>query len=602
MGLIGIFYDWRGRMFLRVCVRFLSISAIYRHVNKFTFRRFARIGCMRCLLVALALVAVVGPSAHAREPVRTRHAMVGAQEPLATDVGVQVLKSGGNAVDAAIAVGFALAVTHPYAGNLGGGGFMLIRFADGRSTFIDFRERAPEKASRNMYLDASGKPTRESLDGWKSAGVPGTVRGFELAHRKYGSRKWADLMEPSIALAEHGFQVSYPLAESLKNARNLSQDPESKRIFQKNGTYFESGEVLKQPELARTLNRIAQNGVNEFYHGKTAQELAEAMARKGGLVTLSDLKNYTAVERAPLTGTYRGYGIVAAPPPSSGGIGILQMLGMLEGSGYQKSGFGSAAEIEYVAEVMRRYYADRSQYLGDPDFGKLRLASLLDPAYIQRRRNSIDPNHATPSAQILPGLPAGRDGGETTHYNVVDAQGNAVAVTYTLNEGYGNGITVPGLGFLLNDEMDDFAAKPGSPNAFGLIQGELNAIQPGKRPLSSMTPTILTRNGKFFMAVGAPGGSRIISAVLQVILNVVDFGMNVQDAVDAPRIHHQWQPDKLYLEPGISPDTVALLKARGYDVDHSPGLVLARVEAIVSSQGWLQGGSDGRASGKAAGF
>ena len=528
--------------------------------------------------------------------------MVGAQEPLATDVGVQVLKDGGNAVDAAIAVGFALAVTHPYAGNLGGGGFMLIRLADGRCTFVDFRERAPGKASRDMYLDASGKPTRESLEGWKSAGVPGTVRGFELAHRKYGSRKWAGLVEPAAALAAQGFQVSYPLAESLKAARNLAQDPESRRIFLKNGTHWEPGETLTQPELARTLRRIAQNGANEFYQGETAQKFAEAMARKGGLITLSDLKDYAAIERAPLTGTYKGYGIVAAPPPSSGGVGILQMLAILEGSGYQKSGFGSASEIEYLAEVMRRYYADRSQYLGDPNFGKLPLTKLLDPAYIRLRRDSIDPNHATPSTQILPGLPAGRDGGETTHYNVVDAQGNAVAVTYTLNEGYGNGITVPGLGFLLNDEMDDFASKPGSPNAFGLIQGEPNAIQPGKRPLSSMTPTILTRDGKFFMAVGAPGGSRIISAVLQTILNVVDFGMNAQDAVDAPRIHHQWQPDKLFLEPGISPDTAALLKSRGYDVDRSPGLVLARVEAIVNSGGWLQGGSDGRGSGKAAGY
>ncbi len=557
---------------------------------------------MRWPLVAFVLIAGLCPSSDAREPVRARHAMVTVQEPLAADVGVQVLRDGGNAVDAAVAVGFALAVTHPYAGNLGGGGFMLIRLADGRSTFIDFRERAPGKASRNMYLDASGKPTRESLDGWKSAGVPGTVRGFELAQRKYGSRNWADLIKPAIALAEHGFPVSYALAESLKSAGNLSQNPESRRVFQNNGAFWQAGETLAQPELARTLNRIAKNGANEFYQGETARRLADEMARNGGLITLSDLQKYAAVERAPLTGSYRGYGIIAAPPPSSGGVGILQMLGMLEGSGYQKSGFGSAAEIAYLAEVMRRYYADRSQYLGDPDFGKLRLSALLDPAYIQRRRDNIDPNHATPSAQVLPGLPAGREGGETTHYNVVDAQGNAVAVTYTLNEGYGNGITVPGLGFLLNDEMDDFAAKPGSPNAFGLIQGELNAIQPGKRPLSSMTPTILTRDGKFFMAVGAPGGARIISAVLQVILNVVDFGMNAQDAVDAPRIHHQWQPDKLYLEPGISPDTVALLKSRGYDVDHSPGLVLARVEAIVNRGGWLEGGSDGRASGKAAGY
>jgi gamma-glutamyltranspeptidase / glutathione hydrolase len=554
---------------------------------------------MRRLLVGLAILCI---AVSAREPVRARHAMVGAQEPLATDVGVQILRQGGNAVDAAIAVGFALAVTHPYAGNLGGGGFMLIRFADGRSTFIDFRERAPQKASRNMYLDASGKPTRESLDGWKSSGIPGTVRGFELAHQKYGTRKWTDLVAPAAELASRGVPISYALAESLKSARNLSQDPESKRIFQKGGAFWAAGDTLPQPDLARTLNRIAQNGAKEFYEGETAQKFAQAMSRNGGLISLSDLKDYVAVERAPLTGSYRGYGIIAAPPPSSGGIGILQMLGMLEGSGYEKSGHGSAAEIHYVAEVMRRYYADRSQYLGDPDFGKLPLTGLLDPAYIKRRRETIDATRATSSSQILPGRPTGRDGGETTHYNVVDAQGNAVAVTYTLNEGYGNGITVPGLGFLLNDEMDDFAAKPGSPNAFGLIQGELNAIQPGKRPLSSMTPTILTRDGKFFMAVGAPGGSRIISAVLQVILNVVDFGMNAQDAVDAPRIHHQWQPDTLYLEPGISPDTVALLRSRGYDVDHAPGLVLARVEAIVKGGGWLQGGSDGRASGKAAGY
>ena len=558
---------------------------------------------MRRLLVGLAIFCVASClRMDAREPVRARHAMVGAQEPLATDVGLQILRQGGNAVDAAIAVGFALAVTHPYAGNLGGGGFMLIRFADGRSTFIDFRERAPQKASRNMYLDASGKATRESLDGWKSSGVPGTVRGFELAHRKYGSRKWTDLIAPAAQLASSGVPISYALAESLKSARNLSQDAESKRIFQKGGAYWAAGDTLAQPDLARTLTRIAQIGAKEFYEGETAQKFAQAMSRNGGLISLSDLKDYAAVERAPLTGSYRGYGIIAAPPPSSGGIGILQMLGMLEGSGYEKSGHGSAAEIHYVAEVMRRYYADRSQYLGDPDFAKLPLTGLLDPAYIKRRRETIDPTRATPSSQILPGNPAGRVGGETTHYNVVDAQGNAVAVTYTLNEGYGNGITVPGLGFLLNDEMDDFAAKPGSPNAFGLIQGELNAIQPGKRPLSSMTPTILTRDGKFFMAVGAPGGSRIISAVLQVILNVVDFGMNAQDAVDAPRIHHQWQPDTLYLEPGISPDTVALLKSRGYDIDHAPGLVLARVEAIVNSGGWLQGGSDGRASGKAAGY
>jgi len=538
----------------------------------------------------------------ARQPVRTLHAMVVAQEPLAADVGVKILQAGGNAVDAAAAVGFALAVTHPYAGNLGGGGFMLIRLADGRSTFIDFRERASSKATRNMYLDSAGNATRGSIEGWQSSGVPGTVRGLELAQQKYGRAKWNAVLAPAVELAAKGFAVSYSLAQSLKGARNLAQSPESKRIFQKGGAYFEMGEKLAQPELARTLARIAQSGSKDFYEGETAQRLAAEMAKSGGLITLADLKSYTAVERATLTGTYRGYGVIAAPPPSAGGIGILQMLGMLEGSGYEKAGFGSAATIHYTAEVMRRFYADRSEYLGDPDFVKLPLARLLDPVYIQRRRASIDPQRATPSTQIRPGLKTVAEGTETTHYSVVDAEGNAVAVTYTLNEGFGNGITVPGLGFLLNDEMDDFASKPGSPNMFGLIQGEANAIQPGKRPLSSMTPTILTRDGKLFMTVGAPGGARIISAVLQVILNVTDFGMNTQDAVDAPRFHHQWAPDKLYVERGISPDTVALLKARGHDVDDSPGLVLARVEAIVVRGGWIEGGSDGRGSGKASGY
>jgi gamma-glutamyltranspeptidase/glutathione hydrolase len=538
----------------------------------------------------------------ARQPVRARHAMVVAQEPFATDAGVQVLRNGGNAVDAAVAVGFALATTYPFAGNLGGGGFMLIRFADGRATFLDFRERAPEKATRTMYLDPLGNPTRESLEGWRSSGVPGTVRGLEVAHRKYGRLKWNAVLAPAIRLASKGFPVSYAMQESLRNERSLARDPESKRIFLKNGAYFEAGDALVQPELARTLTRISQFGARDFYEGETARSLAAAMAGNGGLITLVDLRNYAAVERQPLTGSYRGHGIITAPLPSSGGVGILQMLGMLEGSGYEKSGPGSAAALHYTAEVMRRYFADRSEYLGDPDFVRPPVAGLLDPGYIRKRRASIDPERVTPSAQIRPGEPRGHEGVETTHYSVVDAQGNAVAVTYTLNNAYGNGITVPGLGFLLNNEMDDFTVKPGVPNLFGLIQGEANAMQPGKRPLSAMTPTILTRDGKLFMTVGSPGGPRIISGVLQTILNVVDFGKNVQDAVDAPRVHHQWQPDRLYVEAGVSPDTVALLKARGHEIDYGPGVVLARVEAIVSSGGWLQGATDGRGSGKAAGY
>jgi gamma-glutamyltranspeptidase/glutathione hydrolase len=544
-------------------------------------------------------------SLSAKEPVRARHGMVTAQEPIATDVGVQVLKNGGNAIDAAVAVGLALSVTYPYAGNLGGGGFMLVRFADGRSTFIDFREKAPGKASHDMYLDAAGKPTRDSLVGWRAAGVPGTVRGLEMAHKKYGKKPWHELVNPAVKLASEGFTVSYALSTSLKSKganELLGQFPESKRIFLKNGEHFEMDDVLKQPELAKTLERIAKHGSKDFYEGETAKRLAAEMAANGGLVTLEDLKNYQAAERVPVTGKYKGYEVITAPPPSSGGIGILQMMGMLEGTNYQKSGAGSANTYHYLAEVMRRYYADRSEYMGDPDFFKVPTARLLSPTYISERRDSIEADHATPSEKIRPGKYPSQESSETTHFNIVDSEGNAVAMTYTLNGGYGNGVTVPGLGFLLNNEMDDFAAKPGVPNMFGLIQGESNAIAPGKRPLSSMTPTIVAKDGKLFLVAGAPGGSRIITAVMQVILNVLDFGMNIQDAIDAPRIHHQWMPDKLDFEKGISPDTIALLKAKGHNMDEARPQVLARVEGIVSLDGWLMGGTDLRAAGKAAGY
>ncbi len=397
-----------------------------------------------------------------RQPLRARHGMVVAMEATAADVGVSVLQKGGNAVDAAVAVGFALAVTHPFAGNLGGGGYMLIRLADGRTTFIDFRERAPEKASRNMYLDAKGDPTRDSIEGWRSSGVPGTVRGFAMALSKYGKRTWADNMAPAIELASKGFPVSYALSESLKGSRSLASSPESKRIFQKNGTFFDVGEALVQPELGQTLDRMARNGPDEFYEGETARRFADEMARHGGLITLADLKAYKAIERVPLSGKYHGYTIVTAPPSSSGGIALLEMLGILEGSGYEKSGAGSASSIHYLAEAMRRAYADRNEYVGDPEFVKVPIAGLLDPGYLTKLRASIDSERATPSDQVKPGKPSGTEHDETTHYSVVDAEGNAVAVTYTLNGGFGNGITVPGLGFLLNNEMDDFASKPGT--------------------------------------------------------------------------------------------------------------------------------------------
>ena len=556
-------------------------------------------------LAALCIVTAASIPALARQPVRARKAMVVAQEALATDVGVEVLRKGGNAVDAAVAVAFALAVTHPFAGNLGGGGFLLLRTGDGRATFIDFRERAPEKSTRDMYLDSSGKPTRDSLVGWRASGVPGTVRGLELAHKKYGSKPWAQLLRPAIRLARSGFPVSHALSTQLRGemtSRLLGAFPESKRIFLKDGAFYEPDEVLKQLDLARTLERIAKGGAREFYEGETARRLADEMSKNGGLVTLADLKAYQAVERKPLTGKYKGYDIVTAPPPSSGGIGILQMMGMLEGSGYEKSGAGSAATYHYLAETMRRYFADRSEYMGDPDFYKVPVGGLLRREYIEHWRDSINRERATPSETIKPGTPAREESSETTHFNVIDAQGNAVALTYTLNGGYGNGVTVPGLGFLLNNEMDDFAAKPGSANLFGLIQGEANAIQPGKRPLSSMTPTMVLKDGKPYLLVGAPGGSRIITAVMQVILNVIDFKMNPQDAVDFPRIHHQWMPDRFEFESGVSPDTLELLRAKGHKIEASRPVVLARVEAILVDGGWLQGGTDGRSNGKAAGF
>ena len=554
---------------------------------------------MRTIALSFVL-ALMAAAAHT--PVRAPKAMVVTEEPIAADVGVAVLKAGGNAVDAAVAVGFALAVTYPTAGNIGGGGFLLARMADGRTAFFDFRERAPGKSTRNMYLDAKGEMTRDSIDGWRAPGVPGTVRGLELAHKKFGTRAWSELLKPSVDLASKGFEIQYELAHSLRSSSNkLSPYPESNRIFLNNGQGWKAGDRLVQSELGHTLARIAKHGADEFYEGETAQRMAKEMAANGGLITLADLKAYRAVEREPLKGTYNGYQIVTAPPPSSGGIGILQMLGVLQGSGYEKYGWGSANHIHFLAETMRRYYADRSEYLGDPDFYKVPLRSLLHPKYIDQLRASIDRDRASTSERIRPGKLTAFESSETTHFSIVDAQGNAVSMTYTLNGSYGSGVTVPGLGILMNNEMDDFASKPGTPNMFGLVQGEANAIEPGKRPLSSMTPTIVTKDGKLFMVVGGPGGGRIITSVLQTITNVIDFGMNVRDAVDSPRFHHQWMPDMITLEGGFSPDTVRLLEQRGHKVQTSSSV--ARIFAIVvQPDGWLSGAADGRSYGKAAGY
>ncbi len=545
------------------------------------------------------------------QPVKAKHGMVVAQEPIAADVGLAVLKGGGNAVDAAIAVGFALAVTHPSAGNIGGGGFMLIRLADGKTTFLDFREAAPQKATRDMYVGPDGKPTRESIEGWRASGVPGSVAGFEFAHQKFGNKSWPSLLDPAIKLARNGFVVDDAFAGSLNSPDNrLKLDPESRRIFLRDGNAYKAGDTFRQTDLAATLERVAKNGAKEFYEGETAKRFAAAMAAHGGLITVDDLRSYKVIERAPLNGDYKGFHIITAPPPSAGGVGLLQMMGMLASTGYEAAGPDSATAVHYEAEAMRRFYADRSEYLGDPAFYNVPVKQLLDPAYLAWRRGTIDPARATPSDLIGPGLPKSLDArnariswiesNETTHYNVVDDKGNAVAVTYTLNGSYGNGITVPGLGFLINNEMDDFVAKPGEPNMFGLIGGDANAIEPGKRPLSSMTPTIITKDGKLFMVVGAPGGSRITTGVMEVILDVLDFHMNAQEAVDLPRFHHQWKPDVLYLQNGFPHDAEEALRNMGYEVRATDSV--ARVEAIVAADGTLEGGTESRGHGKISGY
>jgi gamma-glutamyltranspeptidase/glutathione hydrolase len=537
----------------------------------------------------------------AAHPVRAKHGMVVTVEPHATEVGLKVLEAGGNAVDAAVAVGFALAVTHPYAGNLGGGGFMLLRMADGRTAFIDFRERAPLAATRNMYVDAAGKETRDSMVGYRASGVPGTVRGMEYAWQKFGSKKWDELVTPAAALAANGYAITDAEATSMQSsARGLSEYPESNRIFLRGGKYYEMGDTFVQSDLGRVLERIARLGAKDFYEGETAALLAKDQKEHGGLITVEDLQRYKAIERKPLTGQYRGYDIITAPPPSSGGIGILQMLGVLEGTGFEKAGAGSAKAIHYMAEAMRRSFADRSQNLGDPDFVKIPLTAMLDPQYLLKIRAAIDPEKATPSSQVKGSLFNGHESDQTTHFTVADAQGNVVGVTYTLNGGFGNRITATGLGFLLNNEMGDFAAQPGVANSSGRVLGEADAIAPGKTPLSSMTPTIVLRDGRPFLTLGSPGSQTIINTVLETIVNVIDWKMNVQEAVNWPRFHHAWMPDELEMEPGFSPDTIALLKSWGYTIRTVQRQ--GDCDAILFSNGWLEGAADPRTGGLAEGY
>jgi gamma-glutamyltranspeptidase/glutathione hydrolase len=533
-----------------------------------------------CLVVFLTCSTIVFPyfsetttHAHAisREPVRAPRGMVASTKQIASAIGVDVMKRGGNAVDAAIAVAFALAVVHPVAGNLGGGGFMLIRLNDGRATAIDYRETAPLAATREMYMDANGallKGEGSSTVGYRAAGVPGTVAGLELALKKYGSGKltWAQLIEPARRLALNGFTVNLTQAHSLRTSDRLALYADSRRIFLNDGKFFNEGDVLRQPELAATLARLQRHGAREFYEGRTARLIADDMKAHQGLITLADLRGYKAKERVPLRGTYRGHQIISMPPPSSGGAVLIEMLNLLEGSDLKQMGWNSSDSLHLMTEVMRRAFADRAEYMGDTDFVRVPIAGLIDKAYATRLRRMINMKRASKSADVRAGQPAGLEPTETTHFTIVDKDGNAVANTYTLNDDYGAGVVARGTGMLLNDEMDDFTSKPGTPNIYGLIQSERNTIAPRKRPLSAMTPTIvLKQDGTLWFAVGSPGGPRIINAVLQTIVNIIDFEMNLQQAIDAPRIHHQWLPDELYYEPfGISTDTMRVLEHRGH--------------------------------------
>ena len=533
-------------------------------------------------LLAVALLTSAGLSsrrslltsadAASREPVRARHGIVASTNEIASKVGVDIMSHGGNAVDAAIAVAFALAVTHPAAGNLGGGGFMMIRLKDGRTTAIDYREMAPAAATRNIYLDKDGKLIEGeggSIEGYRAAGVPGTVRGMELALKKYGSGKlsWAQLIEPARVLAANGFAVNYTLSRSLHGNREyLSKYPETKRLYLNNGKFYNEGDIFVQPDLAATFARLQQRGPNEFYEGQTAQLIAADMKRHNGLMTLEDLRGYIAKEREPLRGNYRGYEVVSMPPPSSGGAVLIEMLNILEGYDLKKMDSASSDRYHLMTEAMRRAFADRAEYMGDTDFVKVPIAGLIDKKYAAQLRNTINLERASSSEQVKAGKPAGYESEETTHFTVVDAEGNAVANTYTLNNLYGSAVVAKGTGLIMNDEMDDFAAKPGTPNNFGLVQGERNAVAPHKRPLSAMTPTfVLRQDGSLWFTVGSPGGPTIINTVLDVITNVIDYNMNIQQAIDAPRIHHQWLPDELVYEPyGLSGDTQKALLARGH--------------------------------------
>jgi gamma-glutamyltranspeptidase/glutathione hydrolase len=530
--------------------------------------------------------------------------MVVTDEHYATEIGAAVLARGGNAVDAAVAVGYALAVVDPCCGNIGGGGFMLLRLADGRERFIDFRERAPLGATRDMFLDPSGnvKPGA-STRGYLAVGIPGTVKGLEHARVAYGTRTRRELMQPAIDLARDGFTLGAGDVAIFKSgAQDLTADPIASKLFLVDAHARAIGEVLRQPELARTLDRIARDGAAAFYSGPIARAIVSASAANGGILTMADFAAYTAEERTPQHCRYRGYDLLVAPPPSSGGTTLCEIAGILDGFPQQAGSYGSALGIARIVEAERRAYADRNTYLGDPDFVRNPVAQLLAPRYLAKLRAQIG-TRATPSSKVHPGLGALREHNHTTHYSIVDRAGNAVAVTYTINDDFGAGVAAPETGFLLNNEMDDFTAKPGVPNLYGLVQGSVNEIAPGKRPLSSMAPTIVTKDGKLRIVAGSPGGSRIITITLGVLQHIIDDGATVQAAVDAPRIHHQWLPDTIYAEPGaITEKARRDLLRRGYRVTDNQPLWGAAEAILIDRAGTLHGASDRRVpAGSAAG-
>jgi gamma-glutamyltranspeptidase/glutathione hydrolase len=524
----------------------------------------------KALLITLAITVAPAGAAYpaSPHPVAAENGMVVTAQHLASDIGVDVLKKGGNAIDAAVAVGYALAVVYPTAGNIGGGGFMTIRLKDGKTTFLDFRERAPLAATKTMYLDDKGEMVKGlSTSGYLAVGVPGSVAGLEAARERYGTWKREDLIAPAIRLASDGFQLEQGDVASLQSGfKKLSSDTASAAIFLKpDGKPLAIGDTLKQVDLARSLQSISEKGPDAFYKGSIADDIVKASAAAGGILAKADFEQYQVRELAPVTCNYRGYEIASSPPPSSGGVIICEILNILEAYPISYMGYGSAETVHVMVEAMRHAYVDRNSALGDPDFVENPISKLLDKGYAAEIRAKISPFKAGISANLKP---AGTgESVETTHYSIIDKDGNAVAVTYTLNGSFGAGVMAPGTGILLNNEMDDFTAKPGVPNLYGLVQGEANAIEPKKSPLSSMSPTIISKDGKPFMVIGSPGGARIITITLEAILNVVDHGMTIQEAIDAPRIHHQWLPDKVYMEPfALSTDTLKLLAEMGHDV------------------------------------